>query len=315
MLSLTSLVLLASALLPLASADRIPHGPARTFAQCQKKVKCSPWDFCPKGTIYVSQNDTRANFTSVQAAIASIPNNTTPYYILIAPGNYTEQLNVTRRGPLYLLGASDRPFKGESLSDINVNTSASSYANDVVIHWNSANYGQFSDNVYTGVLTVGPNLNATLTGSGPTGFDVPPGTPFGCTDFRVYNIDFDNNYVPYSDGPAHALGVSRANSGFYSSGFYSWQDTVSLCGRPHWLKQEIRRADIGWLVRSISATSATLTSTTASLPVRQTSCMGSAPCTSSSRPFPCAAAVEVLLPGKVRSSVVLVRCSWHSRLR
>jgi hypothetical protein len=197
--------------------------PAQTFKACQKKTR-NPLDGCPSGTVYVSQTDKKAGFQTIQGAISSFPNNTTPYVILIAPGIYTEQLNVTRRGPLTLLGVSDRPSLKESYANIDYNSTP---ANDVQVYWNSANHDAiFPDNVYTGVLTVGPNLNATLTGSGPTGFPVPEDTPFGCTDFRAYNIDFRNEYTPYANGPAHAVGVSRANAGFYSCGFYSWQDTV-----------------------------------------------------------------------------------------
>jgi pectin methylesterase-like acyl-CoA thioesterase len=222
MLGLASLVVLASGLLQVA-AGLDPEGPAQTYKRCQRKT-CNPTDGCPEGTIYVSQDDSRANFTSIQTAIESVGNTTAPAYILIAPGNYTEQLNVTRRGPLHLIGMSTRPSKGETYADSDVNTERQ---NDVQVWWNSANHDAiFSDNVFTGVLTVGPTLNATLTGSGPTGFPVPEDTPFGCTDFRAYNIDFRNEFAPYSDGPAHAVGVSRANAGFYSCGFYSWQDTV-----------------------------------------------------------------------------------------
>jgi hypothetical protein len=196
---------------------------AQSFKECQQKTP-DPLDGCPSGTIYVSQTDTRAAFQTIQGAISSISNDTTSHVILIAPGVYTEQLNVTRRGPLTLLGVSDRPSLRELYANI---TYDSPHANDVQVYWNSANHDAiFPDNVYTGVLTVGPNLNATLTGSGPTGFPVPDDTPFGCTDFRAYNIDFRNEYAPYSNGPAHAVGVSRANAGFYSCGFYSWQDTV-----------------------------------------------------------------------------------------
>ncbi|KAI8632939.1 carbohydrate esterase family 8 protein [Xylariaceae sp. FL1651] len=201
------------------------HAPAQTFKECQKKT-LDPLKGCPPGTLYVSQSDKRAGFQTIQSAIASIPNDTTSHVILIAPGIYTEQLNVTRRGPLTLLGVSDRPSLRESYADISYNSTPS---NEVQVYWNSANHDAiFPDNVYTGVLTVGPNLNATLTGSGPTGFPVPDDTPFGCTDFRAYNIDFRNEFAPYSDGPAHAVGVSRANAGFYSCGFYSWQDTVYI---------------------------------------------------------------------------------------
>ncbi|KAI1824357.1 carbohydrate esterase family 8 protein [Xylaria intraflava] len=204
-------------------AHRTENVPAQTFRECQKKT-LNPLDGCPPGTIYVSQIDENAEFQTIQSAISSLPNDTVPHFILIAPGIYTEQLNLTRPGPLTLLGASNLPSRGESYANI---TYDSVPANDVQIYWNSANHDAiFTDNVFTGVITVGPNLNATLTGSGPTGFPVPDDTPFGCTDFRAYNIDFRNEYVLYSDGPAHAVGVSRANAGFYSCGFYSWQDTV-----------------------------------------------------------------------------------------
>ncbi|KAJ2995286.1 hypothetical protein NUW58_g1316 [Xylaria curta] len=208
-----------------AVAGTANNTPAQTFKQCQKKTT-DPLNGCPPGTIYVSQADKRARFQTIQSAISSLPNDNTSHVILIAPGIYTEQLNVTRQGPLTLLGTSDRPFRGESYADIDHDVV---HENDVQIYWNSANHDAiFPDNVYTSVLTIGPNLNATLTGSGPTGFPVPDDTPFGCTDFRVYNIDFRNEYAPYANGPAHAIGVSRANAGFYSCGFYSWQDTVYI---------------------------------------------------------------------------------------
>ena len=52
------------------------------------------------------------------------------------------------------------------------------------------------DNAYTSTLTITPNLNASLTGSGPTGFTVPADMPFGCVDFRTYNLNFINDYAP-----------------------------------------------------------------------------------------------------------------------
>ncbi|KAJ4411704.1 hypothetical protein N0V82_008940 [Gnomoniopsis sp. IMI 355080] len=209
----------------LADSNTAAPYPAKTFAECQAKT-ADPLQGCPEGTIYVSLNDTKADFNSIQSAILSIPNDTVSYYILIAAGNYYEQLNVTRSAPLYLLGQSNLPSQGKTYAaDVSYNQTAQ---NDVQVWYNSANVGGdlFSDNVYTGVLTIGPTLNATLTGSGTTGFAVPDDTPFGTRDFRAYNIDFRNEYAPYSDGPAHAVGVSRANAGFYSCGFYSWQDTV-----------------------------------------------------------------------------------------
>ncbi|GKT96223.1 LOW QUALITY PROTEIN: pectinesterase [Colletotrichum tofieldiae] len=221
----TSLALLSGTLASWASlaAAAIPSGPAKTYAACQKKTCNNPLEGCPPNTLFVSKSSSRANFTTIQAAIASLPNNTTPYTILIAPGNYTEQLNVTRSGPLTLLGMTDSPASGDLYSDVSLNTTASN-ANEVQVWWNAANHNvAFPDNAYTSVLTVGPNLNATLTGSGPTGFPVPEDTPFGCVDFRAYNIDFRNDEYPFSNGPRMPW---AANAGFYSCGLYSYQDTL-----------------------------------------------------------------------------------------
>ncbi|GLI75458.1 hypothetical protein PoHVEF18_003712 [Penicillium ochrochloron] len=170
---------------------------------------------CPKGTIKVSASDKHADFTTIQAAIESLPNDTSTQTILILAGTYKEQVNVTRAGPITLLGQTD------ASTDVT--------KNKVTITWaaaNKDNTGKSVDNVYSSVLVVSPTLNASLTGSGTTGFPVPDDTPFGNKNFRAYNIDFTNTWADYSDGPAHALSFSRANGGFYYCGFYSYQDTV-----------------------------------------------------------------------------------------
>ncbi|KAJ5153050.1 uncharacterized protein N7482_009528 [Penicillium canariense] len=170
---------------------------------------------CPAGTIKVSASDKRADFTTVQAAIDSLPNDNSTQTILILAGTYKEQLNVTRAGPITLLGQT--------------HASTDAAQNQVTITWAAANKdstGQSVDNVFSSVLIVSPTLDASLTGSGTTGYAVPDDTPFGNKDFRAYNIDFTNTWAEYSDGPAHALSFSRANGGFYYCGFYSYQDTV-----------------------------------------------------------------------------------------
>jgi pectinesterase len=170
---------------------------------------------CPPGTILVSATDKRADFTTIQSAINSLPNDSSSQTILILSGSYKEQVNVTRAGPLTLLGQTTNPKDAT--------------ANKVTITWAAANLdntGQSVDNVYSSVLIVSPTLDASLTGSGPTGYPVPADTPFGNKNFRAYNIDFTNTWAEYSAGPAHALSFSRANGGFYYCGFYSYQDTV-----------------------------------------------------------------------------------------
>jgi pectin methylesterase-like acyl-CoA thioesterase len=121
--------------LPLLAAVHGPgfesHPPSQWFSTCQRRT-ANPLDGCLPHTIYVSQTDNRAHFKTVQSAIASIPHDKSPSYILIAPGNYTEQLNITRPGPLYLLGMSDYPHESTPYADIDYNTTKS---NDVQIWW------------------------------------------------------------------------------------------------------------------------------------------------------------------------------------
>ncbi|KAJ6085516.1 hypothetical protein N7499_005145 [Penicillium canescens] len=182
-----------------------------TLRRCQTTGKN-----CPAGTITVSQTSKEATtYNTIQSAINALPNNTTPQTILIKTGTYNEQLNITRAGPITFLGETTNPKDAT--------------ANRVRITWAAANKdstGQSVDNVYSSVLVVAPTLESSLTGSGTTGYPVPDDTPFGNTDFRVYNVDFVNEWSDYSDGPAHALSLSRANGGFYYCGFFSYQDTV-----------------------------------------------------------------------------------------
>ena len=172
-----------------------------------------PLEGCPNGTLLVGSNQT---FKSVQSVILSLPKNDASYTILVLPGEYTEQINVTRHGPVTILGQTLKPNNAS--------------ANLVNIIWHNATgtatTGTY-DNAYTSTLTIAPTLNSSLTGSGPTGNAVPADTPFGNENFRAYNLNFINAYLPYSAGPSLALSMSYANAGFYYSQFLSYQDTVS----------------------------------------------------------------------------------------
>ncbi len=186
--------------------------PSNARQRCQRSLEA-----CPKDTVVVSASNPKAQFSTVQSAIESLPNDNSSQTILVLAGEYIEQLNVTRPGPVTLLGQTDHI------------TDASK--NKVTITWAQANHdntGQSVDNVFSSVLVVAPTLDSSYTGSGPTGYPVPEDTPFGSVDFRVYNIDFVNTWSEFSDGPAHALSFSRANGGFYYCGFYSYQDTVRV---------------------------------------------------------------------------------------
>ena len=178
---------------------------------CQDPTTRNPLSGCPKGTLLVGAV---SNFTSIQSAVLSLPNNTKPYVILIEAGNYTEQVNVTRPGPVTLLGQTSHP-NNNTLNAVNV-----------IWHDATGNNKSTYDNLYTSTLMVAPTLNSSATGLGPDGNNVPADTPFGNTNFRAYNLNFVNDYLPYSAGPSLAISISYANAGFYYCGFYSYQDTV-----------------------------------------------------------------------------------------
>ena len=187
---------------------------ATTIHPISRQTCQSTGDY-PPGTLIVSPTlHKNTTHPTLQSAINSLPNDNTPQTILLLAGTYTEQVNITRPGPITLLGQTDNPKDASR--------------NRVRIVWATGNRDSTGavDNVFSSVLVVAPTLEASLTGSGPTGYPVPADTPFGNTDFRVYNVDFENTWAEYSDGPAHALSLSRANGGFYYCGFYSYQDTV-----------------------------------------------------------------------------------------
>ncbi|KAJ7243738.1 pectin lyase-like protein [Mycena rebaudengoi] len=170
------------------------------FIQCQiqKPASGSPLTGCPAGTIFVSQNasDPHTQFTSVQAAILSLPN-TGPATILIAAGAYQEAINISRTGPLTLLGqlpasalsTQSKPFANASSANMNL-----------VQIWNN----QF---VHTGQD------------------DASSAPLFGNTDFRAYNIDFQNRAADFAISQALVTDISYANASFYACSFASFQDT------------------------------------------------------------------------------------------
>jgi hypothetical protein len=56
--------------------------PATTYAECQRKTY-NPLAGCPPRTIYVSQSSSRADFTTIQDAIASLPADNSSHVILV----------------------------------------------------------------------------------------------------------------------------------------------------------------------------------------------------------------------------------------
>ncbi|KAJ7863449.1 pectin lyase-like protein [Mycena olivaceomarginata] len=188
--------------------------------QIQKPASTSPLSGCPAGTIFVSQNasDPHTQFTSIQAAIQSLPP-TGAATILIAQGVYHETVNVTRSAPLTLLGqlpstavARAEPFANASSPNMNLVQ---------VFQTNFVVPGE--DDAASAVLTVAPNGAGGLIGAGPTGAPLQP--VFGNTDFKAYNIDFQNRAATFAISQALATDISYANASFYGCSFASFQDT------------------------------------------------------------------------------------------
>ncbi|KAJ7872136.1 pectin lyase-like protein [Mycena olivaceomarginata] len=188
--------------------------------QIQKPASASPLSGCPAGTIFVSQNasDPHTQFTSIQAAIQSLPP-TGAATILIAQGVYHETVNVTRSAPLTLLGqlpstavARAAPFANASSPNMNLVQ---------VFQTNFVMPGE--DDAASAVLTVAPNGAGGLIGAGPTGAPLQP--VFGNTDFKAYNIDFQNRAATFAISQALATDISYANASFYGCSFASFQDT------------------------------------------------------------------------------------------
>jgi pectin methylesterase-like acyl-CoA thioesterase len=178
-------------------------------AACQSPTKDDLLKDCPPKTILVGP---KQKFTTVQSAVNSIPNNEVPYTILIQPGEYRGKVNVTRVGPVTLLGVTSAP-NSHSKNTV------------TVIHSSATSAGK-GDNAFTSTLTVAPTEDSSLTGAGFYGHPVKSGTAFGNSDFRAYNIDFVNDYASKSAGPSLAVSVSYANAGFYFCGVRSYQDTA-----------------------------------------------------------------------------------------
>ncbi|SGY16327.1 BQ5605_C012g06845 [Microbotryum silenes-dioicae] len=216
--SSAGLLLFASAALSVLPSITAKHANNDKRKACQSFTGFERQN-CPEGTIYVSGHDSKASFNRIQKAIDSLPKDTSPQTILVGAGSYQEQLNVTRKGPLYILGQTEE-----------------SGANQVTVYFSSGvtqnnTGGQFQgsnfDNAVTAVLSVAPSYEASLTGSGYAGAPlITDPSQFGCSDFRMYNINLDQRWGHTRVGPALAVSVSYAQASFYGVGAFGFQDTV-----------------------------------------------------------------------------------------
>ncbi|KAF7299447.1 Carbohydrate esterase family 8 protein [Mycena indigotica] len=198
------------------------HALSPTYYNCQveKPQSISPLLGCPTNTIFVSQDVSNpyATFNSIQSAIESLPGEGAAT-ILIGAGSYHETVNISRNGPLTLLGQlpanatlAAKPFANPTSANMNL-----------VQIWNNNFVMSGQDDASSAVLTVAPNLAAALIGAGPTGAPLQP--VFGNVNFKAYNIDIQNRAANFAISQALATDISYANASFYGCSFASFQDT------------------------------------------------------------------------------------------
>jgi pectin methylesterase-like acyl-CoA thioesterase len=151
---------------------------------------CSPP--APSGTLIVGLNATDCQFGNVSAAIAALPDDSKPYTILIMPGVYNEQLSITRRGKVTLIGQTS--YAGDYSR------------NEVTIQFSSGRLTSAGQNEMTPVI----NAKKTNDNSG----------------MAMYNINFVNTYPQTTDTAALAADFYGANIAAYGCKFVGFQDTL-----------------------------------------------------------------------------------------
>ncbi|KAG8854802.1 hypothetical protein FRB96_007331 [Tulasnella sp. 330] len=160
-----------------------------TYAACQlpAKVQGTQLANCPNGTVYVSQTDPEARYGSIQAAVESLPADDSSQVILIGPGNYHEVINVTRVGPLTMLGMTEFP---------------QDWSQNLVHIWNRP---------------LGAPLPTTFGNVDFKAYNLDIANRATVNGVEIKTKD---------TGPSAALFVAAANASFYSCSFFSYQDTL-----------------------------------------------------------------------------------------
>ncbi|KAJ7230263.1 putative pectin methylesterase [Mycena pura] len=85
----------------------------------------------PAGAVVVSKTPASGQFSTVQAAVNSLPNDSSARTIFISPGTYTEQVSISRLGPTTIFGSTtDTTSYTSNAVTIQFGSSAASAGND-----------------------------------------------------------------------------------------------------------------------------------------------------------------------------------------
>ncbi|KAH7084586.1 pectin lyase fold/virulence factor [Paraphoma chrysanthemicola] len=146
----------------------------------------------PSGTLVVSKTPGPCEYSSVTSAISALPNDSKPYTIQIGAGTYVEQISITRKGKVTLVGATE--FTNDYTK------------NKVRIEFSSGRLTNLGQNEQTPVIY----SKKTSDNSG----------------LAVYNIDFVNTYPQTYNTAALAADFYGANMAAYGCSFIGFQDTL-----------------------------------------------------------------------------------------
>ena len=146
----------------------------------------------PSGTLVVSKTPGPCEYSNVTSAVSALPNDSNPYTIYIGAGTYVEQLSITRKGKVTLVGAT--PFTSDYTQ------------NQVRIEFSSGRLTNLGQNEQTPVIY----SKKTSDNSG----------------LAVYNIDFVNTYPQTTNTAALAADFYGANIAAYGCSFIGFQDTL-----------------------------------------------------------------------------------------
>ncbi|KAJ7686228.1 carbohydrate esterase family 8 protein [Mycena rosella] len=154
------------------------------------KISAQPRTVPPDAAVIVRGSGTQTGeFHTIQAAVASLPGDSSAQVIFVYPGTYTEQVHLTRAGNLTMMGYT------ESTKSYTANTVRLSF-----------------------------NLSQEQVGGG----DLAATLRIDANNFSLYNIDVVNTFGPHNATGAQALAVAGygTNLGFSAVGFYGYQDTL-----------------------------------------------------------------------------------------
>lgn len=143
----------------------------------------------PSGSVVVrASGASSGEYSTVQDAVDSLPDDDTDQVIFIYEGTYNEQVYIDRDGQTTIMGQT---------------SDTSSYTSNTVTITYSSSLGTAGTDDLTGTLRVHKD------------------------NFALYNVDVKNTFGEAStNGQALALSAYGSNQSYYGVGFYSYQDTV-----------------------------------------------------------------------------------------